>query len=210
MKKWVLSALFVTFVQVGLVACDPTVNGGGGGSGGTGGMNAGGGGASSSSTSGSAGGNPTGSSSSSGGMLGPGDCRTSADCVEPNGGFCQSPDAAPLCGICFEPPNPCTTDAECAMQDPTTICNRPPCSCGASECMVGCMSDAECPTATHCSAGHRCVPNTCASKADCPANFDCTNMECGRKACTTDADCSGFCVNGSCYDVAGHCMLPPP
>lgn len=210
MKRLLLSTLLVTFVQMGLVACDPSVNGGGAGSGGNGGANAGGSGTSTSSSSGTGGNASSSSSSSSGGMLGAGECRTTDDCVEPNIGICQSPDAPAMCGICYEPPNPCTMDSECAMQDPTTICNPPPCSCGGSECMPGCMADADCKIGTHCSAGHRCVPNTCATKADCPTNFDCTNMECGRKSCTSDAECSGFCVNGSCYDVAGKCMLPPP
>lgn len=220
-SQW--TVLLATIAQLGVAACDNSVSGGGTGGGAGSGGNGTGGNASatsssstsssstSSSTSSSSNSSSSGNTSSSGGgMLGMGECRTTADCVEPNAGFCRSPDAPQLCGICFEPPNPCTTDTECAMQDPTTICNPPACSCGASECMPGCMSDTDCKDWEHCSPGHRCVPDACATKADCPLNFKCEAGACARQDCTSDASCNGFCVNNQCYDMAGHCMLPPP
>ena len=206
MKRLAASVLFATFAQLTVVACD---NSNGGGSGGAAGSGGDGNGASSTSSS-SSNSSSSNSSSSSGGMLGMGECRTSADCVDPNGGICLSPGAPTPCGICYEPPVPCMNDGECAMQDPTTICNPPQCSCGSSECLPGCMSDGDCKGWEHCSPGHRCLPNACTTSADCPVNFECASMACARKSCTTDADCNGFCVNSQCHDMAGDCMLPPP
>ncbi len=202
MKRLTSSILFAILAQLTVVACDNS-NGGAGGAAGAGG-NDGGSGTSSNNSSSSS------SSSSSGEMLGMGDCHTNTDCVDPNAAICLSPDADQLCGICYNPPSPCTADSECAMVDPTTICNKPACSCGESECMPGCVADGDCKAWEHCSPGHRCLPNACASNADCPVNFECASMACARKSCTTDIDCNGHCVNSQCYEMAGHCNLPPP
>jgi hypothetical protein len=210
MKRLVSSITFVAFAHLAITGCDNSNGGGSAGSGGSGGSGSGGNASSSSSSSTtSSSSSTTSSSSSSSGALGPGDCRTSADC-DPNGGTCYSPGAPTPCGICYEPPVPCMNDTECAMQDPTTICNPPQCSCGGSECMPGCMSDGDCKAWEYCSPGHRCLPDTCSSNADCPTNFECATMACARKSCTSDADCNGLCVNSECHDMAGHCMLPPP
>lgn len=190
--------------------CDP--DGNGGGSGGSGASTS----SSSSSGNGGAGGSvSTGGAGGAGGgiVLMPGECRTTADCDMDNAGICLSPDAAPLCGVCYMPQNPCIDDAACAAVDPTTICEPPPCGCtDAKECMPGCMSDANCPSFQHCSPGHRCLPDTCATDADCGPNIKCdtATQTCSRKTCASDAECEDICVNGACYDTAGHCMLPPP
>ena len=210
MKRWGLTILFATVAHFGTVACDNDISGGGSGGSAGNGTTSSSSSTSSSSTSSSSTSSSSTTSSSGGGMLGMGECRTSDDCVEMNGAFCMSPDAPQLCGACFEPPDPCLSDAECAQQDPTTICVQPPCSCGGSACAPGCMSDADCKDWQHCSPGHRCEADACASNADCPDNFACTSGECARKACTSDVDCNGFCVNSQCYDMAGHCTIPAP
>lgn len=197
MKGLIFCAALGVVACVAVVGCGDS-SGGSGGDGGNGSAAGGSGGASSS------------SSSSSSGMLGAGECRTSADCVEPHAGICLSPGTPLPCGACYDPPTPCTTDTECAMQDPTTICEPPKCSCGASECITGCMSDAECNAWEYCSPGHRCLPDVCSTNADCPDNFECASMACARKTCTADADCNGVCVNGQCHASAGNCTQLPP
>jgi len=192
-----------------LGACDNEVEGGGSGAA----AGAGGNGSSTTNSSSSSSSSSTGSGGAGGGggvVLMPGECRTQADCM--NGELCLSPDAEPLCGVCYQPQNPCTTDAACAAVDPATICEKPACSCGESECLPGCMSDAECPAWQFCSPGHRCTPDPCATDADCGANIGCdmATKTCARKACMTDAQCEDICVNGACFDKAGACTIPPP
>ncbi len=213
MKQWIWTLTVAAVALLAVTGCEDNKGGGNSGGGGSGGSGSGGGG-----NGGSGGGGTTATSgsggsmsSSSGGMLSPGECRTSADCTEPNFGICLSPGAKLPCGICFEPPVTCATDTECAMQTPGTICERPHCGCtDAKECVPGCTSDGECDSWEYCSPENRCLPDPCAADTDCLVNFACTQGACGRKACSADADCNGFCVNSECYDMAGTCMLPPP
>ncbi|WP_211365425.1 hypothetical protein [Polyangium fumosum] len=218
MGRTMTLAMFVLAAVVAN-ACDGSGGGGDGGAGGSGGAGGMGGSGGMVGTGGSGGTGGAGGSGGSGGaggsgggnVLGPGECRTSADCNQ-GGEFCLSPGEQLPCGICYDPPNPCTTDAACAAQDPMTICAKAPCSCGEPECLPGCTSDAACLPAEHCSPGHRCEPDPCAVDGDCPANFACAPqvLTCARKACSADAECSGFCVNGLCHAEAGACALPPP
>ncbi len=194
MGRTTIHRAMIVITALVAAACDGSGSGGGG-TGGIGGGSGGGG------AGGSGGGN----------VLEPGQCRSSADCME-SGASCYAPGESIPCGACYNPPNPCTMDAECAAQDPLTICDRPQCTCGDSECMPGCTSDAACKPEEFCSPGHRCLPDPCAADADCPANFGCDAqaLSCARKACSSDAACSGFCVNGQCHPLAGICALPPP
>ena len=214
MKRLVWSVLCATVTHISLVACNYergefTTEGDGG--------NAGNGGASSSSansssSNGSSSGETTASSSSSGsGGLNPGQCRTTEDCTAPQGQTCYSPGEPLPCGACYEPILPCTTDMECANQPSPSICKKAQCSCGASECLPGCMTAADCAVGEACGQDdHRCKPQTCAASPECPTNFDCQQTQCLRKTCATDAECNGNCVNGQCYDMLGSCLLPPP
>ena len=211
MRRTMKMALILVVALVAS-ACKGSNEGGDGGAGGTGGTGGNGGTGGTGGMGGTGGtGGMGGTGGSGGNVLGPGDCRTSADC-DPNGEFCLSPGEALPCGICYNPPNPCTMDAECAAQDPMTICAPPQCTCGEFECMPGCVSDAECLPAEYCSPGHRCEPDPCAVDGDCPMHFACAApaKTCARKACASDADCSDFCVNGLCHGEAGTCALPPP
>jgi hypothetical protein len=169
--------------------------GGTGGAGGMGGM-------------GGAGNGGNGGNGGSGG-IGPGQCRSAADCE--NGQMCLSPGQSPGCGACYIPQNPCTTDTQCALMGANMICDPAPCACnGDSECHPGCASDADCEGWQFCSPGHRCTPDVCATDADCPANFVCAGVGCARELCASDAQCDDLCVNGQCFDAAGTCMFPPP
>jgi hypothetical protein len=85
----------------------------------------------------------------------------------------------------------------------------------ATACTNGCTADTDCAQGQRCATGAhpRCVPLDCIS-APCPLGFECGNVTCFRKQCTTDSDCGAagalFCVEGLCYDSLGQCMTPPP
>jgi hypothetical protein len=44
----------------------------------------------------------------------------------------------------------------------------------------------------------------------CPANFFCgASGFCQQNSCTSDSECSGFCVKGWCYQTRGTCEPIP-
>lgn len=141
--------------------------------------------------------------------LAPGQCRSMSDCA-PVHEACVPPTGWMGCGGPACPPlTPCTGDADCAAQGATFICVVFPCCNGVQACTQGCTSDAVCAMGETCASNHRCVPTACTSAGDCPVDFDCESSACQRRACASDAACSGYCVLGSCYQTPGTCSLPP-
>jgi len=141
-------------------------------------------------------------------------CRGDADCANGSNGFeaCAPPGAALGCGVCNMDPSDCATDADCKSRGATLICNPVACACdvvAATRCTAGCTADSACAEGEACDlTANRCRAKSCASAADCPADFLCAPTGCQRATCTSDADCSGFCVEGACYSTAGECRGP--
>jgi hypothetical protein len=180
------------------------------GTGGQGGGTAGHGGG----TTGHGGGTAQSSGTGTGGGLPALACRSDKDCPHGAGQFylCIPPGGSAGCPICQHLMNPCTSDTDCASKGPAYICTTAPCACMGSDkqCVLGCTADAQCSADSVCDATHRCAAKPCASTSDCPANFTCgTGKTCGRTSCTSDAQCAGHCVLGSCYDAYGVCTQPP-
>jgi hypothetical protein len=139
-------------------------------------------------------------------------CSTQAQCTQ-TGGTCSPPGTPFGCGACSTQPGTCTTDAECKPSGQTLICEPIACSCtDQKSCVAGCTKDADCAASGEIcdTTSARCVPRSCTTTADCAPNFDCTAPTCARRSCTTDLDCDGYCVNGSCFDQTGTCILQPP
>jgi hypothetical protein len=120
------------------------------------------------------------------------------------------------CGICRMGPGDCSIDSDCVGDGGSTtgtmICELAPssaCYCnGASFCVVGCRTNANCGSGQVCNPSHTCE-NTCAA-GTCPVNYSCTaGGYCQQNSCTSDSDCSGFCVKGSCYQTRGTCQPVP-
>jgi len=115
-------------------------------------------------------------------------------------------------------PGDCSTDADCVRDGGSTggtmICDSAPssyCYCyGAMICVVGCRTNADCSSGQACNPSHSCQ-NTCvAGDGKCPANFSCgASGFCQQNSCTSDSECSGFCVNGWCYQTLGTCEPIP-
>jgi len=139
-------------------------------------------------------------------------CRGQADCGQ-SALWCVAPDQeVPQCGICQQPPFPCTTDKQCenlGLQG--GICGSQPCVCGPT-CVNGCQLDADCREGERCHPDHHCRVRTCAE--GCAVDFECgpgPSADCRRRACTQDADCPRKqCVLGRCYGSLGTCQPPPP
>lgn len=137
-------------------------------------------------------------------------CNGQADCNPSNTLRCVGPEAGVQCGICDRTPGSCTTDAACDPAGTARICELILCSCiDQRECVPGCAGAAPCGDGLVCDVPtSRCVPLTCGAAAPCPDNFDCAAGSCTRRACTSDAQCDGFCVDGACFDALGTCMPP--
>ena len=148
----------------------------------------------------------TGDTGGTGGGLAAGQCRSVSDC--PQFMECVPPGGSPGCGVA-QPLPPCNTDADCAAEGPTIICAAVPCSGAPLVCTPGCTSDAECSEGETCGPTHHCAPTACASESDCPTDFDCDGSACQRRVCAGDGVCSGYCVNGACYDAPGTCSDEP-
>lgn len=190
----VLPALLLT-----AAACDSS---GGSGSAGSGGSTAGSGG----STGGSGGATTTGGT---GGGLAPGECRKDADCTGPSE-YCAV-EGPSYCGGAGCLLTACVNDGDCQAMG-LFVCEQIGDCCSGTFCIQGCDADDPCPTGQSCTADNHCVAQPCASEA-CPANFDCgsgADPTCARRACSSDADCDGYCVLGACYDKLGFCDLPKP
>jgi hypothetical protein len=134
-------------------------------------------------------------------------CRSDQDCTVV-GQHCVAPGEV-LCGgpACPRDPQPgaCNTDADCQRSGGVgpAICVASPC-CSYSYCTAGCTSDADCGDGATCGADAHCRPIPCTTTADCPPDFECPETQpdviyCTRKACQSDADCSGYCVDGECH-----------
>gem|GEM_PF-3068915 len=137
-------------------------------------------------------------------------CRANEDCAG-NGIGCVPPDAPQTCGICYDPPDTCTSDAECAPGD---ACLPVVCACnGQHECRPGCNSPnaPDCAEGTVCNAAGHCVVPPCTA-GSCSWNFVCgVDGTCQRRACDTELLCrGGVCVDGRCFDQAGYCGFPVP
>jgi hypothetical protein len=135
-------------------------------------------------------------------------CGEQADCSDVTA--CVPPGTELACGSCNNQENSCADDAECKAQRPTAICEPIPCSCdGNKACGDGCVDDTTCAEGETCDlAANRCRATTCDDIADCPANFDCVDQRCTRAICTEDAECVGYCVEGSCFSSLGECRPP--
>jgi hypothetical protein len=144
----------------------------------------------------------------SGGDLPTGQCRQTADCSQP-GDTCVSPDFDVGCGACQEPlpEELCVDDQECKGEGEPFICApvQCPCSGQANTCTPGCTSDDDCPAHLECDATNRCSAKSCGGETDCPANYGCSGGSCARRSCSSDADCEGYCVDGTCYADPGWC-----
>lgn len=104
----------------------------------------------------------------------------------------------------------CTSDTDCAAEGAAAICTPAPCACGdVPSCQQGCTSDATCGAGETCGPTHRCAPEACTSTSDCPEDFTCNGAACQRIACTDDAACSGYCVDGLCFETPGTCSAIP-
>ena len=147
-------------------------------------------------------------------------CSSQDDCGPPGGMFlmCLAPGESSGCGICQMGPGDCSTDADCVRDGGSTggtmICDSAPssyCYCyGAMICVVGCRTNADCSSGQACNPSHSCQ-NTCvAGDGKCPANFSCgASGFCQQNSCTSDSECSGFCVNGWCHQTLGTCEPIP-
>ena len=85
-------------------------------------------------------------------------------------------------------------DAACKPDNPTYICEPVSCPCSGedTECVPGCLADAECKGWEVCGANNRCQGKPCAADGDCPDNFACNvDLQCARKKCVGPADCAG-------------------
>lgn len=140
-----------------------------------------------------------------------GACRSDAECDSSES---CTPPGVMVCGTCFQG-SPCADDTTCAAGE---VCSdrMARCPCGTEAvCVPACASADDCRTGDVCDADGHCVPEVCASDADCTtAQFVCGPGEaiCRRAVCVGDADCpaAGVCVSGLCYETAGTCMLPVP
>lgn len=144
------------------------------------------------------------------------DCRTSADCTEGMYPECFLPEAIQFpsgaCGYCDpEVVDECATDQDCGSG--SACRNQGACACGGQQriCVPGCSTDAECLRGQTCDAAAHCVATVCATRQECPAQFDCSAGACARRTCSGDDDCrDGTCVTGMCFDEPGTCGQNAP
>ena len=137
-------------------------------------------------------------------MLPDGQCREQSDCAA--GDECKRPGVVEICGGAGCPPDECNADFDCTNQGLGDICVT---TQGVSLCQPACTQTG-CLPQEQCAADGRCEPQACASKAECPDNFDCLQNVCFRVICEDDGTCDdGFCVRKECYPEAGRCEPPP-
>jgi hypothetical protein len=147
-------------------------------------------------------------------------CSSQDDC-EPSPGLyltCHTPGESSGCGACRAGPGDCSSDTDCVRDGGSTtgtmICELQTsgaCLCDPVKfCVVGCRTNADCGPGQACNQFNSCQ-NTCVpGDGTCPANSSCgANGFCQQKSCTSDSACSGFCVNGWCYQTRGTCLPVP-
>jgi hypothetical protein len=210
-----------------IVACSGAGGGGHGGATGSAGVPGNGGTTSTGGHSGSGGGTGgsggrAGSSGATGGSvhdgghdMSVGTCLSDSDC--PSGATCLSLGEG-LCGhTCTGVIVPCSTDSDCAPDAAVPlICGFEGCGCSPTgmECKPGCLTDADCGLAV-CAPNHRCVQRPCGPGAPaCPPNTICAGVmphtTCESIYCTSNSQCSDYCVAQTCQSVPGQCAFPPP
>ena len=131
---------------------------------------------------------------------------------------CSTPGESHWCGACLMGPGNCWSDADCVPDGGftagTMICDYPPnpCYCFPSTlCILGCRTNADCNSGQACNQSHNCEKACVAGDGTCPVDFSCdVNGSCRRNSCTSDGECSGFCVKGACYDTRGTCVEVHP
>ncbi|MGB8299406.1 MAG: hypothetical protein WCG85_28585 [Polyangia bacterium] len=145
-------------------------------------------------------------------------CSSQDDC-EPYSGMmlaCNAPGESSSCGICEE--TGCANDADCVHDGGSTagtmICSpvaNAGCVCfGTKACALGCRINLDCGPGQGCNPFNSCQKTCVAGDGTCPVNYSCdASGFCQQKLCTSDSECSGFCVNGVCYGVRGTCEPIP-
>jgi hypothetical protein len=146
-------------------------------------------------------------------------CRSDDDCQPTSGMYltCHTPGASSGCAPCRMGPSDCSIDADCVGDGGSTtgtmICETQmsgACYCPAvNYCVPGCRTNADCGSGQGCNEGHRCEDN-CFGDGTCPVNTSCRKTGfCRTNSCTSDSECSGFCVLGWCYQTRGTCAPIP-
>lgn len=141
------------------------------------------------------------------GAVASGDCDTDEDCSRVPPTLDGGSDA--------------TDDADAAVDAGSTpdrrVCGvRGPCQ-QRGLCVPACTSDLDCPSTSaerrRCDlATGKCEIVQCSSDAECDASSRCSDGPvrlCTRRACKTDGECPGACVNGGCFATAGKCTPLP-
>jgi hypothetical protein len=127
---------------------------------------------------------------------------------------CHRPGESRGCAGCLMGPGNCWSDADCVPDGGsatgTMICDYPSsatCYCfPRTLCVLGCRTNNDCDSGQACNQSHRCEKACVAGDGTCPVDFSCdANGSCRRNSCTSDSECSAFCVMGACYDTRGDC-----
>ncbi len=145
------------------------------------------------------------------------ECRSTADC---DGELeCAGVNDGPACGI--PPMEQCSSDLDC---NGGTVCHATFDACSAdqvgSRCAEPCVEDADCGATFECDAGN-CIATPCDAGFACAGREECAvdqvmstapvfaqHHGCFAVTCSTDADCGErFCVNSTCQDAAGACIV---
>ncbi len=145
------------------------------------------------------------------------ECRSTADCTGEL--ECSGVNDGPVCGIA--PLEQCSSDADCGPGNCHAVFD--PCSFDhvGSECGEPCIDGMSCDEGFLCDQGH-CIAQPCDAGFACAGREECDpgriagtapvfdrHHGCFAVACTTDDECGErFCVNGSCQDDVGTCVVP--
>jgi hypothetical protein len=145
-------------------------------------------------------------------------CRAADDCA--SGLDCSGPNEPRGCGI--PPREACASDADCSGGDRCHLIVDP-CSADGfgSECRSPCSGDASCGTGFRCDAG-ACEAVLCDGGFACAKHEACDPARISNGApvharhhgcfvipCSSDDACAGLaCVNGTCQDAPGKCVVP--
>jgi hypothetical protein len=83
-----------------------------------------------------------------------------------------------LCGACFQPPEPCTSDASCAAGVCAPFTDPCACSAGLRICVAACTATS-CASDEECASSGHCVPRSCAADWTCQQGYRCSTPEAG-------------------------------